>query len=64
MEEPNDTIFDEFLFKIDEAVDSGEPNMLKQLIKDYNNKISENYIKMAKEMYEQLVMEHFEDMVI
>ena len=39
---------------------------LKKYIDDgyHNDKIGEQYIQMAKRMYEELVIEHFEDMVI
>lgn len=63
-EEQNDTIYDQFLFAVDQAIEKGEPNDLRKIIKFYKDKIGENYIQMAKNMYEELVMEHFEDMTI
>jgi hypothetical protein len=55
--ENNDTIFDEFLYIIDQAIEQGDPNILQQAIKIYKNKISNNYIKMAEDMYNTLVIE-------
>ena len=64
MEEDNDTIHDEFLYKVDLAIENGDPKGLCEIIQFYNDKIGEQYIQMAKRMYEELVIEHFEDMVI
>jgi hypothetical protein len=55
--ENNDTIFDQFLYIIDQAIEQGDPNILQQAIKIYKNKISNNYIKMAEDMYNTLVIE-------
>ena len=55
--ENNDTIYDQFLYIIDQAIEQGDPNILQQAIKIYKNKISNNYIKMAEDMYNTLVIE-------
>lgn len=60
----NDTIFDEFLYIIDVAIENGDPNILQQAIKKYQHLISERYIKMAKDMYFQLITEKVEDLNI
>ena len=60
----NDTIFDQFLYIIDTAIEEGNPTILQQAIKEYTGKISENYINMAKSMYEQLILEKIDDMSI
>lgn len=60
----NDTIFDQFLYIIDTAIEEGNPNILQRAIKEYTGKISQNYINMAINMYEQLVVEKIEDMEI
>ena len=60
----NDTIYDQFLYKVDLAIEKGEPNDLRKIIVFYKDKIGDNYIQMAKNMYEELVLEHFEDMTI
>ena len=60
----NDTIFDQFLYIIDTAVELGNPSILQQAIKEYDGKISPIYINMAKSMYEQLILEKIEDMTI
>ena len=60
----NDTIFDQFLYIIDTAIEEGNPNILQMAIKEYTGKISQNYINMAINMYEQLVVEKIEDMEI
>lgn len=63
-QDSNDTIYDEFLYKVDEAIEQGNANLLRQIIILYSNKISQQYIDMAKKMYEELVIESFEDMTI
>ena len=63
-QDSNDTIYDQFLYKVDEAIEKGNANLLKQIIISYSNKIGQQYIDMAKKMYEELVIESFEDMTI
>ena len=60
----NDTIYDQFLYLIDVAIEEGNPNILRDIIKEYNGQISEYYINMAKSIYEQLILEKIEDMSI
>ena len=60
----NDTIFDQFLYLIDVAIEEGNPNILRDIINEYKNLISEPYINMAKAMYERLIIEKIEDMTI
>tara|TARA_Y100000389_G_scaffold84757_4_gene81456 strand:- start:7300 stop:7494 length:195 start_codon:yes stop_codon:yes gene_type:complete len=64
MEEENDTIYDQFLFAVDQAIEKGQPNDLRKIIVFYKDKIGDSYIQMAKNMYEELVIENFEDMTI
>lgn len=60
----NDTIFDQFLYIIDVAIEKGDPNILQEAIKKYRDLISERYIKMAQDMYFQLITEKVEDLNI
>lgn len=60
----NDTIFDQFLYIIDVAIEKGDPNILREAIKNYQNLIPQTYIKMAKDMYFQLITEKVEDLNI
>lgn len=60
----NDTIFDQFLYLIDVAIEEGNPNILRDIINEYKNLIHESYINMAKNMYEQLILEKIDDMTI
>ena len=60
----NDTIFDQFLYIIDVAIENGDSNILQEAIKKYQHLISERYIKMAKDMYFQLITEKVEDLNI
>lgn len=60
----NDTIFDQFLYIIDTAIEEGNPNILQLAIKEYDGKISVTYINMAKTMYEQLIVEKIDNMSI
>lgn len=60
----NDTIFDQFLHIVDTAVENGDPKILQEAIKYYTPLISQTYIKMAKEMYFELITEKIEDLNI
>ena len=60
----NDTIFDQFLYIIDTAIEEGNPTILQKAITEYEGKISVTYINMAKSMYEQLILEKIDDMSI
>tara|TARA_B100001059_G_C17374286_1_gene351249 strand:+ start:32 stop:232 length:201 start_codon:yes stop_codon:yes gene_type:complete len=60
----NDTIFDQFLYIINVAIENGDPNILREAIKNYQNLISDTYIKIAKDMYFQLITEKVEDLNI
>ena len=60
----NDTIFDQFLYIIDVAIEKGDPNILREAIKNYQNLIPQTYIKMAQDMYFQLITEKVEDLNI
>jgi len=60
----NDNIFDQFLYMVDIAVEQGNPNMLLSAIKEYNDKIPLIYINMAKNMYQELILEKIDNMTI
>lgn len=60
----NDTIYDQFLYLIDVAIEEGNPDILRDIINEYKNLIHESYINMAKNMYEQLIIEKIDDMTI
>lgn len=56
----NTTIYDNFLYLIDLAIESGNASILQQAIKTYRD-IPEVYINMAKTIYLQLITEQIED---
>jgi hypothetical protein len=58
------TIFDNFISEVDNAIDSGNPNILQKAIINYKDLVAECYIKMAKAMYEQMITEKIEDLNI
>ena len=60
----NDTIFDQFLYIVDIAIEQGNPNMLLNAIKEFNDKIPSIYINMAKTMYQDLILEKIDNMTI
>lgn len=60
----NDTIFDQFLFFIDQGVEYGNPDIILQAIKNYRQYIGQNYIKMAEQMYLTLVQEKLHNITI
>ena len=49
---------------VDLAVEQGNPNMLLSAIKEYNDKIPLIYINMAKNMYQELILEKIDNMAI
>ena len=60
----NDTIFDQFLFLIDQGIEYGNPDIILEAIKNYRQYIGENYIKMAEQMYLSLIQEKLENIAI
>ena len=56
----NTTIYDNFLYLIDLAIESGNASILQQAIKTYRN-IPDVYINMAKTIYLQLITEQIEE---
>lgn len=56
----NTTIYDNFLYLIDLAIESGNASILQQAIKTYRD-IPEVYINMAKTIYLQLITEQIEE---
>jgi len=60
MEDDNTTVYDNFLYIIDTAIESGNASILQQAIKTYKD-IPEVYINMAKTIYLQLITEQIED---
>lgn len=59
-ENDNTTIYDNFLYMIDFAIESGNASVLEQAIKTYRN-IPDVYINMAKTVYLQLITEQIEE---
>jgi len=60
MDDGNTTVYDNFLYIIDTAIESGNASILQQAIKTYKD-IPEVYINMAKTIYLQLITEQIED---
>ena len=60
MEDHNTTVYDNFLYIIDTAIESGNASIIQQAIKTYKD-IPEVYINMAKTIYLQLITEQIED---
>ena len=60
MENDNTTVYDNFLYMIDLAIESGNASIIQQAIKTYKD-IPEVYINMAKTIYLQLITEQIED---
>ena len=60
MEDDNTTVYDNFLYIIDTAIESGNASIIQQAIKTYKD-IPEVYINMAKTIYLQLITEQIED---
>ena len=61
---PNDTVFDQFLYEIDRAVENGNLDIIKDAINRYRPYLSKNYIKMAESMYFTLLEEKVDAMSI
>jgi len=60
MDDGNTSVYDNFLYIIDTAIESGNASFLQQAIKTYKD-IPEVYINMAKTIYLQLITEQIED---
>jgi hypothetical protein len=60
MNDDNTTVYDNFLYIIDTAIESGNASIIQQAIKTYKD-IPEVYINMAKTIYLQLITEQIED---
>ena len=60
IENDNTTVYDNFLYIIDLAIESGNASILQQAIKTYKD-IPEVYINMAKTIYLQLITEQIEE---
>jgi hypothetical protein len=60
MDDGNTTVYDNFLYIIDTAIESGNASIIQQAIKTYKD-IPEVYINMAKTIYLQLITEQIED---
>ena len=60
----NDTIFDQFLYEIDRAVETGNLDIIKHAVNKYRPHLSKNYIKMAESMYFTLLEEKVDAMSI
>jgi hypothetical protein len=59
--ETNDTLEDEFMYIVEQTIETGDCNQLRNVINIYKNKIHKNYIEIAENIYYQLVQEKFED---
>lgn len=60
MENGNTTVYDNFLYMIDLAIESGNASIIQQAIKTYKD-IPEVYINMAKTIYVELITEKIEE---
>lgn len=60
MENDNTTVYDNFLYMIDLAIESGNASIIQQAIKTYKD-IPEVYINMAKTIYVELITEQIEE---
>jgi len=63
IENDNTTVYDNFLYIIDLAIESGNTSIIQQAIKDYKD-IPEIYINMAKTIYLQLITEQIEEITL
>jgi hypothetical protein len=62
--ETNDTLEDEFMYIVEQTIETGDCNQLRNVINIYKNKIHKNYIKIAENIYYDLVQEKFEDIIL
>ena len=58
--EINDTYEDQFMFEIDRAIEFGDCSIILNAIRNYKLLINDNYIKMADNIYQELIQEKFE----
>jgi len=59
----NTTVYDNFLYMIDLAIESGNASILQEAIKTYKD-IPKVYINMAQRIYMELITEQIEDIIL
>ena len=62
--ETNDTIEDEFMYIVEQIIETGNSNMLRNIINNYRGKIHKNYIDIAENILYELVKEKLEEISI
>ena len=62
--ETNDTIEDEFMYIVEQIIETGDSNMLRNIINNYRGKIHKNYIDIAENILYELVKEKLEEISI
>ena len=52
------------MYEIDRSIELGDKNIILNAIKNYKNLLSNEYIELAENVYQQLINETFEEMKI
>ena len=58
------TFCGKFIFEIDRGIETGDYNIILHAITKYKGLINDAHIKMAQEIYEDLLYEKFEQIII
>jgi hypothetical protein len=62
--ETNDTIEDEFMYIVERIIETGDSNILRNVINNYRGRIHKNYIDIAENILYELVKEKLEEISI
>jgi hypothetical protein len=60
----NDTYIEAFMFEIDRCIEYGDCNIMFVAIRKYKNLIDEKYIKMGENIYQELIAEKIQEIII
>ena len=64
MEYDNDRYIEQFMFEIDRCIETGDTNIIFSAIKNYKNLIDDKYIKIVERIYQELISEKINEIII
>lgn len=62
--EINNVLENDFIYIVEQIIETGDYNQLRNTINLYKNKIHKNYIEIAENIYYELVKEKFQDITL
>lgn len=64
MDDSNDTIQEKFMYEIEKAIEYGNCNIIRDAIKKYGSLLNKSYIEHAERIYQELIEEKFEELIL